>query len=148
MPHKIFTCTHRVGYAECTVGNHVYHSRFLDIVERARGEFFRSLNCTLLQLQEEDVVFPVTECSMKFHSMARYDDLLSIELWLTDLRRAQFSHASRVKNHQEVVLFEGVIRLGCTTGEGKIRRMPAPLIEVLRKYLAPRRDPDGQGGLT
>ena len=38
-----FRHPHRVSYAECTVGNHVYHSRYLDWLEAARGEFIRSL---------------------------------------------------------------------------------------------------------
>ena len=36
-----FRHPHRVSYAECTVGNHVYHSRYLDWLEAARGEFIR-----------------------------------------------------------------------------------------------------------
>ena len=32
---------HRVTYAECTIGDHVYHSRYLDLLEAARGEFMR-----------------------------------------------------------------------------------------------------------
>jgi acyl-CoA thioesterase FadM len=44
-----FCHTHRVTYAECTVGNHVYHSRYLDLLEAARGEFIRSLGATVLR---------------------------------------------------------------------------------------------------
>lgn len=137
MSHEIFQCTHRVCYAECTVGNHVYHSRFLDILERARGEFFRSLDCGLRQLQEEDVIFPVSECAMKFRAMARYDDVLTIELWLTDLRRVRFSCAGRIKDASGTVLFTAVTQLGCTTLEGRPRRMPAQLADALQKYVAP-----------
>ena len=85
MSPRLFTLLHRVSYAECTVGNHVYHSRYLDVLERARGEFFRSLGCPFLQLQEDDAIFPVIECAMKFRGMARYDDLLTVELWVSEL---------------------------------------------------------------
>ena len=53
-----FRHPHRVSYAECTVGNHVYYSRYLDWLEAARGEFIRSLGSTVLQWQECDVYFP------------------------------------------------------------------------------------------
>ena len=53
-----FRHTHRVSYAECTVGNHVYHSRYLDLLEAARGEFLRTLGPTVLHWQEQDVIFP------------------------------------------------------------------------------------------
>ena len=55
-----FCHPHRVSYAECTVGNHVYHSRYLDWLEAARGEFIRSLGPTVREWQERDVIFPVT----------------------------------------------------------------------------------------
>jgi len=29
----MFVHTHRVTYAECTVGNHIYHARYLDLLE-------------------------------------------------------------------------------------------------------------------
>lgn len=140
MIHEVFNCTHRVSYAECTVGNHVYHSRFLDILERARGEFFRSLNCSLLQLQEEDAVFAVTRCELKFRAMARYDDLLTVELWLTQLGRARFSCAGRISNASGDVLFESATHLGCTTREGRPRRLPGPLVAALGVYVAPAGD--------
>lgn len=140
MPHQTFSCTQRVSYAECTVGNHVYHSRFLDILERARGEFFRSLNCSFLDLQEEDVIFPVTECELKFRAMARYDDLLTVELWLTQLGRARFSCAGQIRNAAGAMLFESIAHLGCTTREGRPRRMPAHLSDALKEYVAPARD--------
>jgi YbgC/YbaW family acyl-CoA thioester hydrolase len=140
MSHRIFSCHHRVSYAECTVGNHVYHSRLLDILERARGEFFRTLNCSLLELQEAGVAFAVTACELKFRAMARYDDLLTVELWLTQLGRARFSCAGRISSASGDTLFESVTHLGCTTREGRPRRLPAPLSEAIRDFVAPACD--------
>lgn len=133
---RTFIGTHRVSYSECTVGNHVYHSRFLDILERVRGEFFRSLDHCLRDLQEQEVIFPVTACQMRFRSMARYDEVLTIELWVTHLGRARFSCAGRFTNAPGEVLFEAVTELGCTNLEGRPRRLPPALSEALRPYLA------------
>ena len=135
MPGQIFTCTHRVSYNECTMGNHVYHSRFLDILERARGEFFRSLGCPFLQLQNEDAIFPVVHCELNFQAMARYDDLLHIELWLTELGRVRFICAGRIKNTEGALLLDSSIEMGCTTVDGKIRKLPPALREGLQAYL-------------
>ena len=84
-----FRHPHRVSYAECTVGNHVYHSRYLDWLEAARGEFIRSLGATVLQWQERDVIFPVIEARLRYKSPARYDDLLAIEVWPTLIERVR-----------------------------------------------------------
>ena len=137
MSHAIFSCTHRVSYAECTMGNHVYHSRFLDILERARNEFFRSLNCPFLQLQAEEVIFPVTHCEMTFRAMARYDDMLTVELWVAELGRARFSCVSRIRGQSGAILHEAVIRFACTNLEGRPRRLPIQVAEALKKYVAP-----------
>jgi acyl-CoA thioester hydrolase len=137
MGQKVFHFTHRVSYADCTVGNHVYHSRFLEILERARGEFFRSLGGSLLDWQEQDVIFPVMACGMKFRAMARYDDLLGVRLWVAGLGRARFACASEIHNASGTLLHEAVIDVVCTTIEGRPRRLPSPLFAALQGYLTP-----------
>ena len=84
MSGNVFRHAHRVTYAECTVGNHVYYARYLDFLEEARGEFFRSLGVPLRGLQEADTAFPAVESRLQYKSPARYDDVLRIELWLTN----------------------------------------------------------------
>ena len=72
MPAEIFTHVHRVTYADCTVGNHVYYGRYLDLLETVRGEFFRHLGTSFLEYQEEGIFFPVSEalglCSPRFNT--------------------------------------------------------------------------------
>src|SRR5581483_3712381 len=80
MDPAVFRHQYRVTYADCTVGNHVYYARYLDILESARGEFFRHLGVTFLQWQDQDVIFPVIECRLRYKAPARYHDQLTIEL--------------------------------------------------------------------
>ena len=94
----MFRHTRRVSYAECTIGNHVYHSRYLDWLEAARGEFIRSLGQTVLQWQERDVIFPVIEARLRYKSPARYDDVLAIEVWPTLVERVRLNFGHRVSN--------------------------------------------------
>jgi YbgC/YbaW family acyl-CoA thioester hydrolase len=80
MPGEVFVHRQRVIYAQCTIGNHVYHSRYLDIMEAARGEFMRAIGYPLQRLQDEDCIFPVISLRMKFIAPARYDDELQIHI--------------------------------------------------------------------
>ena len=41
MSDKIFKHSHGVSYAQTTIGDHVYYSRYLEIIEDCRSEFFR-----------------------------------------------------------------------------------------------------------
>jgi len=77
---------------------------------------------------------------MKFLGMARYDEVVSIDLWLVELRGARFSCAGRICASTGVVLFESVIRFGCTGIEGRPRRIPEELSGMLQQYLASSED--------
>ena len=133
----IFRHTHRVTYAECTVGNHIYHSRYLDLIEAARGEFIRSLGHTVLHWQEKDVIFPVIEARVRYKSPARYDDLLAIEVWPTLIQRVRLNFGHRVTNQHGKIVIEAETFHACTGIDEKPKRMPEELAERLRPYLQP-----------
>ena len=129
----MYIYTHRVTYAECTVGNHIYHSRYLDLLEAARGEFLRSLGTTVLQLQNNDAIFPVVEAHLRYKYPARYDDLLSIEVRpiLVDKIRVNFGH--RIVNQNGRVILEAETFHVCTGLDEKPKRLPEDLAEILKQ---------------
>jgi acyl-CoA thioester hydrolase len=133
----MFVYTHRVTYAECTVGNHIYHSRYLDLLEAARGEFMRSLGTTVLHWQNQDAIFTVVEAHLRYKYPARYDDLLAIEVWpsLVDKIRVNFRH--RIMNQNGKLILEAETLHVCTSREEKPRRLPEELVEKLRALPAP-----------
>jgi acyl-CoA thioester hydrolase len=131
-----FRHPHRVSYADCTVGNHVYHSRYLDWLEAARGEFIRSLGATVLQWQERDVTFPVIEASLRYKSAARYDDLLTIEVWPTAIERVRLNFAHRILNQDGKLILEAETFHACAGVNGKPKRLPEELDERLKPYLS------------
>jgi acyl-CoA thioester hydrolase len=136
MAHQVFTYTHRVTYAECTVGNHVYHSRYLDLLEAARGEFVRSLGMTLQQLQDADSIFPVIEARLRYKAPARYDDVLKIEVWLSELARVRLTFAHRIRNEMGQLLVEAHTVHACTSVGEKPKRLPEELIAKLQPFLS------------
>ena len=93
-----FRYPYRVIYADCTAGNHVYHSRYLEVLEAARGEFIRSLGGTVLDWQERGVIFPVIEARLRYKLPARYDDLLTVEVWPTLIGSVRLNFGHRVLN--------------------------------------------------
>ena len=126
-----FRHQHRVSYSECTVGNHIYHSRYLDLLEAARGEFLRALGATVLSLQEADYIFPVIEARLSYKYPARYDDLLAIEVWPTLVERVRLNFRHRVLNQDGRLLLEAETFHCCTSRDEKPRRMPVELVEKL-----------------
>ena len=131
----MFRHPHRVSYAECTVGNHVYHSRYLDLLEAARGEFIRSLGPTVLHWQEQDVIFPVIEARLRYKSPARYDDLLAIEVWPTLIKRVRLNFGHRILNQNGKLILEAETFHACTGIDEKPKRMPEELGAKLQPLL-------------
>ncbi len=135
MCRSIFQCSHRVTYAECTAGNHVYYARYLDLLEAARGGFFRQLGAPLLQWQDQDTIFPVIECHLRYKSPARYDDVLTIEVWVTLAAGARINFAYRVLNQTGKLVLEGETYHVCAKLNEKPRRLPTDLSGRLKPYL-------------
>jgi len=136
MSGRTFRHRHRVTYAECTVGNHVYYARYLDILEEARGEFFRSLGAPLLQLQEQGIILPVIEAQLSYRSPARYDEVLSIDLWVPRTDRVRLSFAYRIANEASQLILEAGTSHVCTTLAERPKRLPEKLINSLAPYLS------------
>jgi acyl-CoA thioester hydrolase len=130
-----FRYPHRVTYAECTVGDHIYHSRYLDLLEAARGEFMRSLGLPVLELQDADCIFPVIEARLRYKAPARYDDLLTIEVWVTAIEKVRLNFGHRILNQAGKLILEAGTFHVCTSREEKPKRLPEELSEKLRKHL-------------
>ena len=132
---KAFRHTHRVTYAECTIGDHIYHSRYLDLLEAARGEFMRSLGESVLNLQQTGFIFPVIEARLHFKYPARYDDLLTIEVWLTRAERVRLNFGHRVLNQGHKLILEAETFHCCTGRDEKPKRLPEAFIAKLEPFL-------------
>ncbi len=141
MSHQMFTHTHRVTYAECTIGNHVYYARYLDLLETARGEFFRALGMTFQQLHDNGTVFPVIEARLRYKGAARYDDVLRIEIWLSELERVRMNFSYRILNETGKLLVDANTLHACASPDEKLKRLPEELLEKLRPYLVERASP-------
>lgn len=138
MSDSVFQHQHRVVYAECTLGNHVYYARYLDILEEARGEFFRQAGWPLLALQEGGTAFPVIGVEIAYKGPARYDDLLTIQLWLTDMRGIRMNFGFRILHANGGTLAEGETRHICASLDEKPKRLPGGLCEGLAPFLRAR----------
>jgi acyl-CoA thioester hydrolase len=137
MSEKPFLYQRRVVYGDCTLGNHVYYARYLELLEAARGEFFRTLGTTLLEWQVRGFVFPVVEARLRYKTLARYDDLLQVEVWVTTAEKVRLNFAYRITNQSNDIVLEGETLHVCMTLEEKMKRLPEELATVLKPHLRP-----------
>jgi acyl-CoA thioester hydrolase len=136
VPGERFRYSQRVTYSHCTIGDHVYYSRYLEMLETARGEFLRALGDTFAAWQAKGVIFPVIECRLSYKSPARYDDVLSIELFVTVAERARLNFGYRITSENGTLILEGETWHVCTDLKNKPRRLPEDLLARLEPFEA------------
>jgi acyl-CoA thioester hydrolase len=76
----------RVRYSETDQMGVVYHTNYLVWCEIGRTDFIRASGSTYADLERRGVLLAVSEASVRYHSAARYDDLIRVETTLTAVR--------------------------------------------------------------
>ncbi len=135
MARAPFRHPHRVTYAECTMGNHIYRARYLDLLEAARGEFLRTLGTSFAGWQQREFIFPVIECHLQYKSPARYDEVLTIEVWPTTLRRVRLNFSYRITDAADRLILEAETWHACTGLNERPKRLPEELVARLAPWL-------------
>ena len=74
----------RVRYAETDNMGYVYYGNYATYYEVARTEMLRSTGISYKQLEEMGVMLPVIELSCKFNKAAKYDDLVTIIIYIRE----------------------------------------------------------------
>lgn len=126
----------RVRYAETDQMNVVYYGNYAQYFEVGRVESIRQLGYTYKDMENEGVMMPVIELSIKYLRPATYDDLITIK---TQIRELPNDH--KIEFHQEVynesgkMLTSGNVKLYfLETKTWKKTHMPPKLHEKLSPY--------------
>jgi len=114
---QVFHWPVRVYYEDTDAGGVVYHSQYLNFMERARTEWLRSLGFEQAALRADlNVLFVVHSMQIQFKKSARFDDLLSVETQLTQLRLGSFECAQTVLRDKEI-LIQAQVKIACVNAE-------------------------------
>jgi acyl-CoA thioester hydrolase len=90
-----------------------------------------------LHWQQQGTIFPVAECRLRYKAPARYDDLLTIEVWLTSLEKVRINFRYRILNEAQTEILEASTFHVCTSLDEKPKRLPPELSNLLQPYLVP-----------
>ncbi len=108
----------------------VYYANYLRYFEGARAEYLRGLGKRYQDVEALGCALPVVEAHCRYRSSAYYEDLLAIELEITELRGAQMTF-SYVVRRDATVLAEGYTRHAVVGPTGRPRALPAELRALL-----------------
>jgi acyl-CoA thioester hydrolase len=132
---NIFAWPVRVYYEDTDAGGVVYHSRYLNFMERARTEWLRALGFEQDRLAERDnVVFVLRRAEVDFLRPARFNELLSVSSELAEQRRASLIFQQEIRRQaDDRLLCSGRIKVACLDA---VRFRPRSLPEGLLMEIA------------
>lgn len=128
LPHEFPV---RVYYEDTDAAGVVYYANYLCYLERAREEILRALGYELRALQEDDVLFPVRDVRVRYRASGRLGDLLTVRTM--ELTYTPFTlRFEAVIVRGETLLVSSTVECACTSQQGKLRQIPAAMIDAIR----------------
>lgn len=123
-----FTLPVRVYYQDTDAGGVVYHSTYLNFMERARYEWLRELDLDINSLiKVHKIVFMIRSLNIEYFKPALLDDLLHVTVQATELGRTRIAISQQIlRDH--VTLASATTQVVCVGADTlKLVSLPEPL---------------------
>jgi len=115
----------------------VYHANYLVWCEIGRTDFIRGLGTPYAELERRNVALAVVEAAMRFHSAARYDELIRVTTTLRKARSRMITFDYRIENAETgKLLVSASTTLASLTRDGKPISLPPELRKTLENAVA------------
>src|ERR1017187_5781569 len=126
----------RVAYADTDRMGVVYYANYLDLFERGRTEFMRSLGLRYRDLEEKQRLFmPAMETHVQYLAPARYDEMIKVRTFLSELGHAHLTFGSEIYDESGKLMAKGWVKLAVVNLLWKPTRLPQDLRTLLEKNL-------------
>ena len=117
------TYQHKVQYYETDQMGIVHHSNYIRWMEEARVDFLSNLGWEYRKMEELGVVSPVTAIEGKYKRSAKFDDTVSVAVFVTDFRGVRLCLKYEVRDSEGMLLFVGKSEHCFMDREGSILNM-------------------------
>ena len=123
----------RVYYEDTDAGGVVYHSNYLNFMERARTEWLRALGFEQTDLRDQlQVLIVIHSMQIAFKKPARFNDLLTVKCHLTALGQSSWHCAQTILKGDEVLIEAQVKAAFVNSQTFKPTRIPAAILKVAK----------------
>lgn len=143
----MFTTSLQVRFYETDMMEVAHHTNHLRWFEMGRVELFRSCGISLWDMMNEGIVFPITKVSCEYKEPARFDDIITVEVTVAKLTRAQCVFTYRlVREADGALIATGETQNVFTDKEtGKIIRLPDVFYKAMVAKVAKKEEAHEQG---
>ena len=133
----------RVYYEDTDAGGVVYHSVYLNYMERCRTEWLRSFGVGQEALvRDAGILFAVAKIDISFLGPARLDDQLTVYAQVQKIGQASVALMQGViRDHDRKELVRAQVKIGCIDREFKPTRMPEALQHLMAGGASPPQHP-------
>ncbi|MBR1424265.1 acyl-CoA thioesterase [bacterium] len=107
----------------------VWHGAYLRWMEMGRVEFCNSLGYTLKELENMDILLPVSSINIKYKASAKLEDTVVIETEVSDFKglSATFKQIIRSKQTGKIFVQADVVIVAVHSNAKLYRHIPEPL---------------------
>lgn len=132
--HAVYHWPIRVYYEDSDAGGVVYHSNYLNFMERARTEWLRHLGFEQPQLRADlGVIIVVHSMSIAFRSPAYFNDMLKIECNISKIGRGSIEMEQKI-TRGETLLIKAEVKLAFVNADSfKPVAIPADIKAAMQK---------------
>lgn len=113
----------RVRYQETDNMGVVYYANYFVWLEVARTEHLRSCGISYKKLEEKGFYMMVAGASCQYKYPARYDDLVTIESWVSDMKNSSMTFNYRILIKERLIATSETVHV-FTNKDGKPVRIP------------------------
>lgn len=122
--------TLRVRYADTDQMGMVYYAHYYVWFEMGRNEYMRKAGVPYIKIEKDGLYLPVIESYCNYKKSARYDDVITVSTWISDLPRARVRFEYNVCK-QEKVIAQGYTMHCFLNKRGKLVSPAQGLLQVL-----------------
>jgi acyl-CoA thioester hydrolase len=136
MTAKIFEKNERVYYEDTDAGGVVYHSNYLNFMERCRCEWLSSIGFDIADVQQNHgLIFVVREADIKFDLPARLFDHLRVTVEALQVGKVKLLVEHKIYN-QDQLLCRATVKLASLQYSSlTLMAMPAELQNAFKQQL-------------
>ena len=90
----------RVRYGETDAMGHAYYANYLFWFEQARGAWCRARGFSYKVLEEMGFFLPVVEAHARYRGEVKFDDVVTVKVWVSQIKRSAIRFDYNVINDQ------------------------------------------------
>lgn len=104
-PNHYGVATLKVRYAETDQMGVVYHANYIIWLELGRESFLEQiLQKDYMELEEKDIIAPITEVNVKYIKSAKYGDTITIHTWASKATPLRVAYTYEIFNQHGELL--------------------------------------------